>query len=92
VRASLSPLLRGQRAWWPSWPAYRVGGRANRRPSAVAEGKGEMRGCPLVGGSFEPLPPAGCLGSRGPGLMAANTPCGGLAVLRALGNYQMFTG
>jgi hypothetical protein len=44
VRASLSPLLRGQRAWWPSWPAYRVGGRANRRPSAVAEGKGEMRG------------------------------------------------
>jgi intein-encoded DNA endonuclease-like protein len=86
VRASLSPLLRGQRAWWPSWPAYRVGGRANRRPSAVAEGKGEMRGCPLVGGSFEPLPPAGGLGSRGPGLMAANTPCGGLAVLRAVDN------
>jgi hypothetical protein len=43
-------------------------------------------------GSFEPLPPAGSLGSRGPGLMAANTPCGGLAVLRALDNYQMFTG
>jgi len=47
-----------------------------------------MRGCPLVGGSFEPLPPAGGLGSRGPGLMAANTPCGGLAVLQALDNYQ----
>jgi len=39
-------------------------------------------------GSFEPLPPAGSLGSRGPGLMAANTPCGGLAVLRALDNLR----
>jgi len=27
---------------------------------------GQMRGFPLVGGSFEPLPPAGGPGSRGP--------------------------
>jgi hypothetical protein len=41
VRASC-PRVRAWAVW--SWPAYRVGGRANRRPSAVAEGKGEMRG------------------------------------------------
>jgi len=44
---------------------------------------GQMRGCPLVGGSFEPLPPAGSPEAAA----LKNTPTGGLAVLRALDEF-----
>jgi hypothetical protein len=65
--------------------ATRQGGRANRHNPSNLGGERAMKGKPP---GSRALPPAG-----GPEAAALkNTPPGGLAVLRALDDYQMFTG
>jgi hypothetical protein len=85
------------RAWGRvvPWPAYRVGGRANRRPSAVLpscegmrRGNGADEGVPPCGGPLSPCRQQVVWRAAA----RKNTPCGGQAVLRTLDDYQIFTG
>jgi hypothetical protein len=80
----VSSTVPSERCEAPEGRRLPSGGRANRRPSAIAEGKGQMKG--------KPSAPEPCRQQVVRRPRPEKYPVGGLAVLRALDNYQMFTG